>query len=40
MKDVITSILTDTSVRSDSAVEQNLIHQAELATPWSSVEVS
>jgi len=36
MKNVITSILTDTSVRSDTAIEQNLVHQAEIAAPWTA----
>jgi len=34
MKDAITQILTDTDARSDAQVEQTLVHQAEIASPW------
>lgn len=36
MKDVITSILTDTSVRDSAAVESALMQQA-VAIPWADV---
>lgn len=36
MKDIITSILTDTSTRDDAAVEAAFMQQA-AAVPWDSV---
>lgn len=36
MKDVITSILTDTSMRDDAAVESAMMQQA-VAIPWADV---
>ena len=36
MKDVITSILTDTSMRDDAAIEAALMQQA-VAIPWANV---
>lgn len=38
MTDVISSILTDSSVRDAAAVESALVEQA-VASPWSSVEL-
>lgn len=37
MKDIITSILTDTSMRDDAAIESALMQQA-VATPWGNVD--
>jgi len=36
MKDIITSILTDTDARSESAVEQKLMQKA-VAAPWQNL---
>jgi|GEM_PF-3395261 len=36
MSDVITSILTDTSMRSVATVERNLIQSAEAGGAWAS----
>jgi hypothetical protein len=36
MSDVITSILTDTSMRSTAAVEQNLMQSAEAGGAWAA----
>ena len=36
MKDIIASILTDTSMRDDSAVEAAMMQQA-VASPWGDV---
>jgi hypothetical protein len=38
MKDIITSILTDASMRDDSAVEAALMQQA-VAAPWNDIGV-
>jgi len=37
MKDVITGILTDTSMRDDTAIEAALMQQA-VAVPWANIE--
>lgn len=37
MKDTITSILTDDSVRDTAAIEQTLMQQA-VASPWGNLE--
>jgi hypothetical protein len=37
MKDVITGILTDTSLRDDASIEAALMQQA-VAIPWNSVD--
>lgn len=37
MKDVLTSILTDESVRDSTAVEEALMQQA-VASPWGNVD--
>jgi hypothetical protein len=34
MENVITNILTSTSVRSDAAVEEALIQEVGVASPW------
>lgn len=39
MKDIISSILTDTSARDSAAVETALMEQA-VAAPWADVDVS
>jgi hypothetical protein len=37
MKDIITSILTDTSMRDETAVETALMQQA-VAVPWANID--
>jgi hypothetical protein len=37
MKDIITSILTDTSMRDETAVEAALMQQA-VAVPWANID--
>jgi hypothetical protein len=37
MSDVMTSILTDAAARDHASVEQSLMQQADLASPWASV---
>jgi hypothetical protein len=37
MKDVITSILTDTSMRDDASIEAALMQQA-VASPWANLD--
>ncbi len=38
MEDTITSILTDASVRDETAVQDTLVKKAEIASPWFNVQ--